>query len=66
MRPNLKVKLQLNDRPCNMEVDTGSSYSVILYNACMSLWKSSGPIIKKITNLPLMDFQGNNSVEGLL
>lgn len=57
-QPKVNVKVMLNGKPCNMEVDTGSSYSVISYRTYTNLWKDSGPVIKKVTDLPLSDFQG--------
>ena len=62
----LKVIVHLDGQPCTMEIDSGSSYSVISHQTFKQLWKNSAPLIRKVTNLPLTDFQESNSAEGLL
>ena len=42
-----------------MEIDTGSSYSMISFQRFNQLLENSAPTLKEVKGIPLIDYQGN-------
>lgn len=54
----VRINVKVNGQPLNMEVDSGSNFSVISYDTYKHLWPKQGPTIMK-SQLQLKDYQRN-------
>ena len=54
----IKVTVHINGKPCEMEIDTGSSYSIISRSTLSALGKQAFPKLRPL-GVRLTDFQEN-------
>uniref|UniRef100_A0A5S6Q373 RNA-directed DNA polymerase n=1 Tax=Trichuris muris TaxID=70415 RepID=A0A5S6Q373_TRIMR len=52
------IEVQIQGRPCTMEVDSGSDFSVISMKTYSNLWPVRGPVIQPFTSR-IRDYQKN-------